>query len=230
MNKSLYLAVGALLGAGAGSAATYFFTKRRYEDLAADAIEEYADHCEARIERIKEIYEDKLVGDVDSEEPEPEQATEEEDEDKTIRNNEGVKKYHHYEGSELPEYASKRIFKKTTKEEEMAKKTTNKVHDITEKEFIESDNEKQTIDVLFRMENDAVEEIWGYQTDNQTTVQARFGKGLIDLIGIDGEDMLDWFEPDEDVTARYFHNDEMNTDFEIVLHCDHDTYYGIEQS
>ena len=226
MNKALYLAIGSVLGAAAGSITTYFVVKGRFEAERDEAIEEYAEHAESRIEAIKERYEDNVVGNLDSEEEEIDDP----DQDEKINNNEGVKKYHHYDGQELPEYASKRIFKKTTKEEEMAKKEVNYIQELKEIDYLDSDMEKQTIDVLFHYEGDVVEELWGYQTDNQTTCQAKFGKGLIDLIGIDGEDMLDWVEPDEGTAVRYFRNSELGIDFEIVIHCDPDTYYNKEES
>lgn len=217
MNKAVYFVLGTVLGAAGGSAATYFITKARLEELAADEIDEYAQHCEDRIERIREEYQDKLVGDL-----EPPATTPEEE----IDSNEGVKKYHH-NVEDLPEYASKRVFKKTTKEEEMATKKIKNIKEITEEEFLDSDREKQTIDVLFRSD-DTVDEIWGYQTDNQTTAEARFGKKLIDLIGIDGEDLLDWVEADEGTAVKYFSNMDLNTLFEIVVHCDPETYYEKE--
>ena len=225
MNKSLYLGLGALIGAAGGSAVTYFLTKSVFENRAAEVIEDYAEHCEERIERIKEEYQDKLVGDLDRHCQDKEEAKSEDDPEETaIRNNEGVKKYHHHEGDKLPEYGSKRIFRKTTKEEEMAKKEVN-AKEIAEGVYLGSDKEKQTIDVLFRLEGDKVEEIWGYKTDNETTCQARFGKSLIDIIGVDNDDILDWFEPDDGVAVKYFRNYDMDMDFEIVAHCDPETYY-----
>lgn len=230
MNKSLYFVIGTILGAAGGSIGTYFLVKGRFKAESDKAIEEYAEHAESRIEAIRERYEDTLTEDMDEEESEPENNDEDADERK-INNNEGVKKYHHYDGQELPEYAAKRVFKKVvTKEEEMAKKENSEIVELSEQEYLDFAGEKQTIDALFRYEGDKVEELWGYQTDNQTTCQARFGKGFIDLVGIDGEDMLDWFEPDEGVAVRYFLNKEMATAFEVVVHCDPDTYYNREES
>ena len=229
MNKSLCFVLGTLFGAGAGSAATYILTKRIVEDRAAEEIEDYADHRNKREYALKEEISDlkRQLGVINEKELQPHVAEPTDDEDSRINSNEGVKKYHHYEGSDLPEYASKRIFKKTTKEEEMAKKEVKHVSEITEAQFMDSDYEKQTIDVLFHY-NDGkgkIDEIWGYQTDNETTCQDRFGKGLIDLIGIDGEDMLDWVEVDEGTAVKYFFNDDMKTGFEVVIHCDPETYY-----
>lgn len=227
MNKLLYLAVGAILGAAGGSAATYYLSKAKMEDRAADELEDYATHRDEREEALRAEIEDlkNKLGVVKSVRP----TNQSDDEDSEVKNNAGVKKYHHYDSEEVPEYASKRIFKKvTTKEEEMAKKEVSHVSEISESLYLDSDREKQTIDVLFRYIDDAVEEIWGYQTDNQTTVQARFGKKLIDLIGIDGEDMLDWIEPDEGTAVKYFRNSDMGIDFEIVVHCDPETYYNKE--
>ena len=161
--------------------------------------------------------------------------------ERSIRNNEGVKKYHHYDGAELPEYASKRVFKAQQSDKERAEikqeieetkmvKSVPEVREIKEDDFLNIDSsmiEKQTIDVLFRYGEGAgkEEEIWGYQTDNECSCKERFGKGLIDLIGIDSEDMLDWVEPDEGIAVRYFLNNAEGIAFEIVVHCDPDTYY-----
>ena len=230
MNKTICFVMGALFGACTGSATTYVLTKRFIEDKAANEIEDYADHRDRREQALKEEISDlkSKLGLINEKDLRPHVSESSDDEDYRINSNEGVKKYHHYDGDQLPEYASKRIFKKPIKEEEMAKKEVKNVSEISESAFLSSDRDKQTIDVLFRYRDNAVDEIWGYQTDNQTTCKARFGKGLIDLIGIDGEDMLDWVEPDEGTAVKYFRNSEMDTDFEIVIHCDHDTYYEIE--
>ena len=238
MNK-LYFGLGMLIGGAAGSIGTYFLVKDRFEAMADAEIEEYAEHAEKRIEAIKDRYDDKVVGDLDEEEDEEEPDPD--PEENLIRNNEGVKKYHHYNGKDLPEYASQRVFtkpqdkkeseeiKKQIEENKMVKSVP-EVEEINEKQFLDLEGEKQTIDVLFRYGEGKgkEEEIWGYQTDNECTCKERFGKNLIDLIGIDGEDMLDWVEADEGIAVRYFNNKALGVAFEIVVHCDADTYYENE--
>ena len=65
MDKTLTFVLGLLTGVAAGSTATYFLVKKVIEDRAAEEIEMYAEHCEERIQRIVEKFEEP---DGDSEE------------------------------------------------------------------------------------------------------------------------------------------------------------------
>lgn len=228
-NKGIIFALGALIGAAGGSVGTYFLVKGRFETERDEAIEEYAEHAEKRLERQIEALKEQTVEDIDNtlgkRMVEKNQEAEDPDERK-INNNEGVKKYHHYDGDQLPEYASKRVFKKY--EEKPVKKESKLVNEISAEEF-EMENEdytKQTLDILLRLD-DSYEALWGYQTDNQTTCKAKFGKDLEEMFGTEIiEQLLDATPADEGIGILYFRNDELMTDFELVLHSDEETYYG----
>lgn len=225
--NTLYFLLGTFVGALGGSSLTYFFIKGRFEAERDEAIEEYAEHAEKRLERqiealkgqSEEGIEEKPIEDTQIEDPD----------ERKINNNEGVKKYHHYDGDQLPEYASKRVFKKY--EEKPKVKESKLVNEISVEEF-EQENEdytKQTLDILLRLD-DSYEALWGYQTDNQTTCKAKFGKDLEEMFGTEIIDqLLDATPADGDIGVLYFRNDELMTDFELVLHCDEETYYANER-
>lgn len=227
-NKGIIFALGALIGAAGGSIGTYFLVKGRFEAERDEAIEEYAEHAEKRLEAFRERFDGISEAEREENDPEPEETDEDPDERK-INNNEGVKKYHHYDGDQLPEYASKRVFKKY--EEKPVKKESKLVNEISAEEF-EKENEdytKQTLDILLRLD-DSYEALWGYQTDNQTTCKAKFGKDLEEMFGTEIiEQLLDVTPADEGIGILYFRNDELMTDFELVLHSDEETYYANER-
>lgn len=225
-NKGIIFAIGALIGAAGGSVGTYFLVKGRFEAERDEAIEEYAEHAEKRLEALRERFEGISEAEREENDPEVMDETDEDPDERKINNNEGVKKYHHYDGDQLPEYASKRVFKKY--EEKPVKKESKLVNEISAEEF-EQENEdytKQTLDILLRLD-DSYEALWGYQTDNQTTCKAKFGKDLEEMFGTEIiEQLLDATPVDGDIGVLYFRNDELMTDFELVLHCDEETYYA----
>lgn len=228
-NKGIIFALGALIGAAGGSVGTYFIVKGRFEAERDEAIEEYAEHAERRLEAFRERFEGDSEAEREENDPEVMDETDEDPDERKINNNEGVKKYHHYDGDQLPEYASKRIFKKY--EEKPVKKESKLVNEISAEEF-EQENEdytKQTLDILLRLD-DSYEALWGYQTDNQTTCRAKFGKDLEEMFGTEIiEQLLDATPADEGIGILYFRNDELMTDFELVLHSDEETYYADER-
>lgn len=223
--NTLYFLLGTFVGALGGSSLTYFFIKGRFEAERDEAIEEYAEHAEKRLERQIEALKGQSEEDVE-EKPEPEA---EDPDERKINNNEGVKKYHHYDGDQLPEYASKRVFKKY--EEKPKVKESKLVNEISAEEF-EQENEdytKQTLDILLRSD-DSYDALWGYQTDNQITCKVKFGKDLEEMFGTEIiEQLLDATPADEGIGILYFRNDELMTDFELVLHSDEETYYANER-
>ena len=214
MNKSLYFALGTLVGAGAGSVATYFLLKDHFERDAEDKIERYAEHCEERVARLTEG--DKKETE---EEPEPEKAIEENPEDEVINHNEGVKKYHHQLES-ISAYGSNNIFAK----EENKPKDSKLISDIDEDEWMNNENgyDKQTIDV-FLGDDGYMCGVWGYETDNEEDVSKKFGKELPDLIGQSHtyDELLTYCDKAEDgIGLAYVKNDEIMVDFELVIHDD----------
>lgn len=232
MDNKLYFVFGAIVGAAGGSIGTYFLVKDRFEAEKIEAIEEYAEHAEMRLERQIEALKDESVGDLDKKLGEKLVNGVEDPEEAEIRNNEGVKKYHHYDGAELPEYASKRVFgvdkKQPMTSNYVEKKESKLVNEITEQEFETPSEEytKQTIDILYRSD-DTTESYWGYETDNQITVQAKFGKTIEELFGSNIVDqLLDATPADEGIGILYFRNNELMTDFEVILHSDLETYFN----
>ena len=212
MNKSLYFALGTLVGAGAGSAATYFLVKDHFEQIAEDEIERYAEHCEERIARLTE-------GDDDEEEEteEPEEKKELDPEDEVINRNEGVKKYHHQLDS-ISSYGANNVFIK----EEKKPKDSKLINDIDEDEFMNNENgyEKQTLDV-FLGDDEYMCGIWGYDTDNEEDAEKKWNKKLGELIGSGHtyDELLSYCKDSEDgIGLIYVKNDELMIDFELVIH------------
>ena len=220
-NKLLYFGLGALFGAAGGSIATYFIVKEKIAAEAADEIEAYAEHCEARIERIKNKMVDKVFG-----APKEEKKEVKETEDEKIENNKGVKKYHHYDGL-VSKYGENHIFENKQSDEERAEikkqiKDSKLINDIDEDEFMNNENgyEKQTIDV-FLGDDEYMCGIWGYQTDNEDDVDRKWGKPLEELIGTAHtyDELLSYCDKSDDgIGLAWVKNDEMKIDFELVIH------------
>ena len=83
MNKGIIFAIGFLAGATAGGAATYFITKNKLEDRAAQEIERYAEYAENKIKNA-------IEGSKENDDEEYEDVEEDDSDD------EPIKKYHHY--------------------------------------------------------------------------------------------------------------------------------------
>lgn len=207
MNLALKLYLTFVAGAGIGSTITYFLCKDHYEIENAKALENYSNYTEKRIQNLIDEFESEKEVDEDEDE-EPEEV-----------NNEGIKKYHN-NSDNVPEYGSKRIFlskddRKDIQDAVKKKLNTALISEIEENEFLNQDGkyEKQTIDVLLV---DPEKALWGYQTDNEMDVKAKFGKSLEELVG----DEIDWSKITDDsgIGVLYFRNDEIMTDFEVVVH------------
>ena len=225
MNKSvLYFTLGLITGAAAGGTATYFITKDKIQADAEEDMENYADHCDSRIEKYREEIEDLkaklgLIEDpVVKSAEDPEQAK--------ISRNEGVKKYHHDNGL-ASKYGEHNIFTGNAERSEKARKEIedNKlINDIDEDEFMNQENgyEKQTIDV-FLGDDKYMCGVWGYGTDNDDDVDRKWGKPLEDLIGRSHtyDELLTYCEKSEDgIGLAFVRNDEMKIEFELVIHDD----------
>lgn len=94
MNNKVIFAVGATIAAAGASFVTYILTRNYYQTIFEEELDKYSEECRERIDAIVDYYE----GGKDAEETvaeEPEEAPEPEE----FRNNEGVKKYHHYANS-----------------------------------------------------------------------------------------------------------------------------------
>lgn len=223
MNKSVVFVLGVVTGAVAGGVGTYYALKSTVVNAAKEEIENYAAHAEKRIEAIRQSYLERL--DLPQDEEDEETSESDEEEDSRINNNEGVKKYHHYDGKELPEYASKRVF--TNREEKPVTTLEKEVKDvkgveddpfieeIDESTYLENDEyEKETIDFVYPEENG----YWGYETDNEMTVKQKYGKGMFELIGNASRWLMDYFDEENGIGEAYFRNKHLMTDFYVIIH------------
>lgn len=214
MNKTLIFVLGLLTGAAAGSIGTYILVRDKLEQDAMDEIDSYAEHCEERIKRFETRYAEIPINE--------EEPTKEKVEDEEIKNNEGIKKYHHYAGPMSSD--GDRIFKdvkeeKNVTKEEVEKKWSeedeaNHILEATEEDFLnEDDYQKETIDYFFPEER----AYWAYGTDNQCPVAAKFAKPLKDLIGNAHKWLVDYTDEDG-IGAAYFKNEDLHTIFEVIVH------------
>ena len=102
MNKGIIFVLGALTGAAAGSVATYFVVKDKFEQKAADEIEAYAQHAEERLENYISSHFDEDLDSIPEKEEKTREATDVPvHDDDAITQNPGVKKYHHYQAMDL---------------------------------------------------------------------------------------------------------------------------------
>lgn len=221
MDKKLYFVLGALIGAAGGSAATYFCCKGYFAERAAEEIEEYAEHCEERIERIRMEFIGANIDDKEESEEDDEPEKSDDPEEEAINRNEGVKKYHHQLDS-ISSYGSNNIF--TTPQSDKEKHVVSKmINEITEREFMEQElegYEKQTFDIWLG-DDEYIVALWGYGTDNEEDVQDHFGKPLEVLIGEENADydaLLSMCDADDHTGVLYFRNDAMKMDIEVAIH------------
>ena len=224
MNKNiLYLGLGTILGAASGSVATYFIVKEKFALANEEDMENYSNHCETRIEKLKEEIKD-LKNKLGVVKETPDQAPILNDpEEEKINHNEGVKKYHHNDGLNS-KYGENRVFDKqpmTSNYVEKKEKDSKLINDIDEEEFMNQENgyEKQTIDV-FLGDDKYMCGVWGYQTDNEDDVDRKWGKPLEDLIGQSHtyDELLSYCKEDDGIGLVWVKNDEMKIDFELIIH------------
>lgn len=213
MKKGIIFTLGVIVGAAGGSAATYFIAKCKFQTEKDEELEEMENFFEERFQkRVKKL---GLVKKKPKTEPEVR-------EDEKIASNKGVKKYHHQEDS-ISEYgAENTLFKK----KDNKKKESKLIIEINEAEFLNEQSgayEKQTIDV-FIGDDATVVGIWANGTDNEEFVEKRFNKPLDELIGRTDVDYLLTYccdvEVDDGLGLMYVRNNEIMTDFEVVIHDD----------
>ena len=228
MNKSVIFALGTLIGAAGGSVATYYLTKEMFAQQAAEEIENYAQHCEERIARIRGDQEEDEVEPEEDDTPEP-HKTNDPNED-AINRNEGVKKYHHNNGLDSA-YGANQIFTSPQKEKEksevqkeiheIAPRDSKLINDIDEEEWMrENGYDKQTLDIFLGDDKD-IFGVWGYGTDNEEDADRKWGKPTADIIGRSHtfDELLSYCKDSEDgIGLAYVKNDELMIDFELVIH------------
>lgn len=168
MDNRVIFGLGVGLGAIVGSVTTYFALKQRFEDAVDEEIDNYAKLCTERIDDLISYYE----GGASAEKELKEDDTSKEPEE--FRNNEGVKKYHHYGDSSFGSDNVQSIFSKDN-----VKEVAGAVRFKTDEERSESEEEKVTEgqkDILKRPQLDdvpGVEEItseeWDVLDDDEYT-------------------------------------------------------------
>ena len=224
MKKGIIFGLGTLFGAGIGSCVTYVVVKKTEAMRADEMIERYSEHAEERIQKIKDKYQDDLVGDLDGD-----TLDDSDEEDERIVKNEGVKKYHHQNGLESA-YGSNRIFgtRQSEKEKSEVKKQIEKsveesklIEEIDEETYINGQKEqydKYAVDVCLGDDADIVG-IWGYKTDNECFVEDKWEKNIEELLNYRSyEELLDMVDPDSGIGTLYLRNGELMIDFEFILH------------
>lgn len=220
MNKTVSFILGTLLGAAGGSAATYFLVKNHFETERDEEIADMEEYYEERYQKkLDELSHPKKT--IKTVPDEVEGTDKNLREDEKVTNNEGVKKYHHDNGLESA-YGAARIFGEDAKPK---KKESKLINEISEQEFLNTENgyTKQTVDIF--MSNDDEEPeivgIWAYETDNEEPVDKRFGKSVEDLLGGRTYDELSEYVDDEEGLGQlYLKNDELMIDFEFIIHSD----------
>ena len=227
MNKSvLYFTIGLVTGGAAGATATYFITKEKFAIQNEEDMENYAEHWEGKVSKLKDEIKDLkgklgLIKD-------PVAKPAEDPEEAVIARNEGVKKYHHDNGLNS-KYGDHDVFganaekaQEALKEIKEKEKDSKLISDIDEDEFMNQENgyEKQTIDV-FLGDDKYMCGIWGYGTDNEDDVDRKWGKDLEDLIGRSHtyDELLSYCKQSDDgIGLAFVRNDEMMIEFELVIH------------
>ena len=225
MNKNvLYFTIGLVTGGAAGATATYLLTKEKFAIQNEEDMENYAEHWEGKVTKLKSeikdlkeklgLIKDPVVKPADD----PEEAK--------IARNEGVKRYHHDNGLNS-KYGEHDIFGANAEASEKARrelkeKDSKLISDIDEDEFMNQENgyEKQTIDV-FLGDDKYMCGVWGYGTDNEDDADRKWGKPLEDLIGRAHtyEELLTYCDKSEDgIGLAFVRNDEMKIEFELVIH------------
>ena len=222
MNKALTFFAGLLVGGAAGAGATYYILHDKLVADAQDEIERYAEHCEERIASIRAKYAGEQP---DTAPVEEEDEVDPDDRDEAlIRRNEGVKKYHHQD-EYIGNYGANQVFeeKKVTELEKNLKemdvngvKDDPLIEEIDEDTYNEESDQysKEVIDFVYPDEK----AYWGYGTDNEMTVDQKFGMNIFELIGQTSRWLMDYVNEEEGYGEVYIRNGRLMKDFYVVIH------------
>lgn len=223
MNKQLTLFVlGFFTGLAAGGVAAYVVTKKKAEAQVEEEIEAYAEYADAKIEHMKNLIAD---GSID----EPERESEE------VKNNEGVKKYHHQDEG-IASFAGRQPFgKKETEEKKMAgtwDQPTDDIVEIKDSDFVKTyadpefgPYDKVTLDLVWTgiEEDDEWDDhlYWGYGTDNECLAMTKpeyKSLSISDILGQTWRWCNDYIDEDEGFGSFYVRNHVLHQDIECVVH------------
>lgn len=218
MNNGAVFAIGALVGAAAGSVATYFIVKEKFEQKAADEIEAYAEHAEERLQNyISSHFSDAEIDPDDSEESNRGGADVPVDDEDAIERNPGVKKYHHYQSGFIPE-----------KEEEVTEGQKDilehpelddvfGVDEITSEEFDLLDDDEYTR--VYLSYNANTDEL---KTNEDEIAEEAYSKTRSELIGNCWRWATDYFDESSGEGDFWIKNDNLKIAFQVGIIFDPD--------
>lgn len=219
MNKGIIFVLGVVTGAIAGGVGTYFMVKDHYISETADIIDEYAQHCEERIEEMKLKY----CGDACLEETEKnpkECISAVEHGEEAITNNEGVKKYHHSvkhtDSLNVPikeEKTNVTEGEKAIKLEEQGVPRKNQVYEITEDQYCLEAQMYDKVNLEYYCEDDML-----MCVDPEEMAETHYNIGREELIGDSWRLGQDYIPDGADCGSIFVRNDSMSMDFEIVVY------------
>jgi len=236
MNKGVIFAIGAFVGAAAGSVATYFVVRDKFEQEAADIIDEYAERCQDRIEKVMNAYDQKM----NSSDDEKEEEASDEDVphiENELDKYEGVKKYHHYSGGfDAMSTTSSKVFDKkkgndmTEGQKDLEKypkidDMPNYIEEIDEDEFLnthyapdgKTEFDKVTLDYDYNTDR----LLYAANSDSPILAEEKYGCLRSEIIGNIWKFAPDFIDDEENGTgAAYVRNNNINIDFEMIVHYD----------
>ena len=211
MNKSIIFGIGFVVGAISGGVGTYFLTKDKIENDAADIIDQYAEHCRERIA--------SLTGQKENDEEETEDADESESSvSSDIQNNEGVKKYHKDLNLSTANPYKEEVKnvtegEKALAEEKAGKIIKNKPYQIDEEQFIKEAQAYDKVTLEYYCQDDTL-----MVADPEEVAEVAYNVGREELIGEIWRLGQDHIPEGKEDGVVYVRNDNMSIDFEIIVY------------
>ena len=215
MNKGIAFLLGTLVGAAAGAGITAYFLKDKYEQEACDIIDEYHDRCEERILKIMEAYGVEEVEEEESEEAEEKPVDPRDD----YGNNEGIKKYHHY-NAPLSENKEDDV---TKGQEDVLKypkydDCPEWIEEITEDDFMVEEKQHDDIYMVFDFNTDRL--LMNPDTENEIDAEEQLHMSRSEIIGNFWKFATDYLSDDDGTGAFYVRNNRLMKDIEVIVRYD----------
>lgn len=226
MNKTTYFVLGTVFGAVAGSVITYFATKKFFAQKAAEAIENYAEYADDKVQQKLDRLNELINEDAEEalEEPEPE-------EDVTSVE-EGVKVYQsqYVPQITLEELAEKRKDKVVVEQirevtgEEKKPVTVHNfpdgIEEVEEDVYLgDSEYDRATLHYVFHEDK----LYYGFETDNEELATDFYDvTSKDDVIGPVWRWSSYYTDEETGIGVTYVKNDNLETIFEVIFNVDVD--------